>query len=86
MHYQVAKDHGFTAIAPVVILDENGDVALPVTGGTHLKEDFVGAHFRDYDFHVVLSHFKGHAMGGFGAAVGRVSEQQWRRCNGYSFT
>ncbi|MDR3343297.1 MAG: DUF362 domain-containing protein [Treponema sp.] len=73
MHYQVARDHGFTAIAPVVILDENGDVALPVTGGTHLKEDFVGAHFNDYDFHVVLSHFKGHAMGGLGGALKNMS-------------
>jgi uncharacterized Fe-S center protein len=73
LHYQVAKDHGFTAIAPVVILDEHGDVALSVRGGTHLKEDFVGAHFRDYDFHVVLSHFKGHAMGGFGGALKNMS-------------
>jgi uncharacterized Fe-S center protein len=73
MHYQVAKDHGFTAIAPVVILDENGDVSLPVSGGTHLKEDFVGAHFKDYDFHVVLSHFKGHALGGLGGALKTMS-------------
>jgi uncharacterized Fe-S center protein len=69
IHYQVAKDHGFTAIAPVVILDENGDIPLPVTGSTHLKEDYVGAHFSEYDFHIVLSHFKGHAMGGFGGAL-----------------
>jgi uncharacterized Fe-S center protein len=73
MHYQVAKDHGFTAIAPVVILDENGDLPLPVSGGTHLKQDFVGAHFKDYDFHIVLSHFKGHAMGGFGGALKNMS-------------
>jgi uncharacterized Fe-S center protein len=73
MHYQVAKDHGFTAIAPVVILDEDGDISLPVSGGKHLKEDFVGAHFKDYDFHVVLSHFKGHAMGGFGGALKNMS-------------
>jgi uncharacterized Fe-S center protein len=73
MHYQVAKDHGFTAIAPVVILDENGDIGLPVSGGKHLKEDFVGAHFKDYDFHVILSHFKGHAMGGFGGALKNMS-------------
>jgi uncharacterized Fe-S center protein len=73
MHYQVAKDHGFTAIAPVVILDENGDVGLPVSGGTHLREDFVGAHFKDYDFHIVLSHFKGHAMGGLGGALKNMS-------------
>jgi uncharacterized Fe-S center protein len=73
MHYQVAKDHGFTAIAPVVILDEYEDVPLPVSGGTHLTEDYVGAHFTDYDFHVVLSHFKGHAMGGFGGAIKNMS-------------
>ncbi|MDR2741945.1 MAG: DUF362 domain-containing protein, partial [Treponema sp.] len=42
VHYQVAKDHGFTAIAPVVIMDEDGDIPLPVTGGKHLKEDYVG--------------------------------------------
>lgn len=65
----MAEDHGFTAIAPVVILDEEGDISLPVTGGKHLKEDLVGAHFADYNFHVVLSHFKGHAMGGYGGAL-----------------
>ncbi|QQO11434.1 DUF362 domain-containing protein [Breznakiella homolactica] len=73
MHYQVARDHGFTAIAPVVILDENGDIPLPVANGKHLKEDLVGAHFNDYDFHMVLSHFKGHAMGGFGGALKNLS-------------
>lgn len=45
MHYEVAKTNGFTAIAPVVILDENGDISLPVTNGKHLKENLVGAHF-----------------------------------------
>jgi uncharacterized Fe-S center protein len=73
IHYQVAKDHGFTAIAPVVILDENGDIPLPATGGKHLKEDYVGAHFPEYDFHIVLSHFKGHAMGGLGGALKNMS-------------
>jgi uncharacterized Fe-S center protein len=73
MHYQVAEDHGFTAIAPVVILDEDGDIPLPVSGGTHLKENYVGARFSDYDFHIVLSHFKGHAMGGFGGALKNTS-------------
>jgi uncharacterized Fe-S center protein len=73
MHYQVAEDHGFTAIAPVVILDEKGDISLPVSGGAHLKENYVGARFTEYDFHVVLSHFKGHAMGGFGGALKNMS-------------
>jgi uncharacterized Fe-S center protein len=73
VHYQVAKDHGFTAIAPVVILDEKGDIRLPVSGGKHLKEDYVGDHFPEYDFHIVLSHFKGHQMGGFGGALKNMS-------------
>jgi len=68
-HYQVARDHGFTAIAPVVILDERADISIPVIGGKHLKENFVGARFTEFDFHVVLSHFKGHQMGGFGGAI-----------------
>ena len=65
-HLKAAKDHGFTAIAPVDIMDAEGEVALPVKGGKHLKEDFVGSHYLNYDFTIVLSHFKGHAMGGFG--------------------
>lgn len=72
-HLKAARDHGFTAIAPVDIMDADGEVALPVTGGKHLKEDFVGSHYPDYDFTVVLSHFKGHAMGGFGGAIKNIS-------------
>lgn len=72
-HLQAAADHGFTAIARVDIMDANGDVALPVQGGTHLREDFVGSHFLNYDFTIVLSHFKGHAMGGFGGALKNIS-------------
>lgn len=73
MHYQVAEDHGFTAIANVVILDENGSMSLPVNGGTHLQENLVGAHFEEYDSCLVLSHFKGHAMAGFGGAIKNIS-------------
>jgi uncharacterized Fe-S center protein len=69
MHYQVARDHGFTAIAPVVILDERADISIPVIGGKHLTENIVGARFTEFDFHIVLSHFKGHPMGGFGGAI-----------------
>jgi len=72
-HLKAAADHGFTAIAPVDIMDAAGETALPVAGGRHLKEDFVGRNFLDYDFTVVLSHFKGHAMGGFGGAVKNIS-------------
>lgn len=72
-HLKAAADHGFTAIAPVDIMDAEGETALPVRGGRHLRENYVGAHFTDYDFTVVLSHFKGHAMGGFGGAVKNIS-------------
>ena len=73
LHYQVAEDHGFTAIADFVVLDENGSVSLPVEGGTRLTENLVGAHFPEYDGYLVLSHFKGHAMAGFGGAIKNIS-------------
>ncbi|MBD5130355.1 MAG: DUF362 domain-containing protein [Ruminococcaceae bacterium] len=73
MHYQVAKDHGFTDIAEFQILDEDGSMTLPVTGGAQLSENYVGAHFGDYDSYLVLSHFKGHAMAGFGGAIKNIS-------------
>ena len=72
-HLKAAKEHGFTAIAPVDIMDADGEVALPVKGGKHLKEDFVGSHYLNYDFTIILSQFKGHAMGGFGGAIKNMS-------------
>ncbi len=73
MHMQVAKDHGFTAIAKVDILDADGSMSLPVVGGTHLKEDLVGTHFSNYNSYLVLSHFKGHEMAGFGGSIKNIS-------------
>lgn len=73
MHRQVAKDHGFTAIADVDIMDAEGAMALPVENGYHLKENYVGTHFANYDSYLVLSHFKGHAMAGFGGAIKNIS-------------
>ena len=72
-HFQVAEDHGFTAIAPFDLLDENGSVSLPVTGGEILTENIVGANFVNYDYYVILSHFKGHGMAGFGGAIKNAS-------------
>lgn len=72
-HLKAAEDHGFTAIAPVDIMDADGEVKLPLEGGKHLEYDIVGSHYPDYDFTVILSHFKGHAMGGFGGAVKNMS-------------
>ncbi len=72
-HYQVAKDHGFTDIADVKILDEDGSMTLNVEGGKRLAENYVGAAFKDYDSYVVLSHFKGHSMAGYGGAIKNIS-------------
>lgn len=73
MHMQVAEDHGFTAIADVDILDADGSVQLEVNGGNHLETNYVGAHFVNYDSYIILSHFKGHAMAGFGGAIKNIS-------------
>lgn len=72
-HLKTAADHGYTAIADVDIMDADGDTALVVNGGRHLTYDLVGKHWLDYDFTVVLSHFKGHQMGGFGGALKNIS-------------
>ncbi|MCH4156494.1 MAG: DUF362 domain-containing protein [Muribaculaceae bacterium] len=73
-HKQVMIDHGFAAIAPTDILDADGSEKWPTMGGTHLQGyDYVGTHLKNYDFMVVLSHFKGHAMGGFGGALKNLS-------------
>ncbi|MDE5847492.1 MAG: DUF362 domain-containing protein [Muribaculaceae bacterium] len=72
-HRKAAADHGFTAIAPVDIMDADGEVKLPLKDGKHLKYDIVGKNYPEYDFTVILSHFKGHAMGGFGGAVKNMS-------------
>ncbi len=72
-HMQLAEDHGYTDIANVDIMDADGSMTLPVSGGRHLTENYVGSHFADYDYYVVLSHFKGHAMAGYGGAIKNIS-------------
>lgn len=72
-HMQLAEDHGYTAIADVDIMDAEGSMTLPVNGGSRITENYVGSHFADYDYYVVLSHFKGHAMAGFGGAIKNIS-------------
>lgn len=72
-HLQTAAEHGFTAIAEVDIMDANGEISLPVRNGKHLKENFIGKNWKDYDFTMVLSHFKGHPMAGFGGALKNVA-------------
>lgn len=72
-HMKAAEDHGFTKIAKVDIMDADGEVKIPVKGGSHIDYDIVGKNFMNYDFVVVLSHFKGHAMAGFGGAIKNIS-------------
>ena len=73
-HLECVKDHGFTNIANVDILDSEGEFSIPTRDGSiHLKEDIVGSHTKNYDSILMLSHFKGHAMGGFGGALKNMS-------------
>lgn len=72
-HARTAKAHGYTDLAGVDIMDAEGVVELPVKGGKHLTKDIVGKTYPEYDFVVVLSHFKGHQMGGFGGALKNIS-------------
>lgn len=73
MHMQVAKDHGFTEIADVDIQDADGSMEIPVKNGLRLSVNYVGKDFEHYDSYLVLSHFKGHSMAGFGGAVKNIS-------------
>ena len=73
MHKQVAEDHGFMEIADFDLMDEDGEAEWPVTGGTRLDKVIVGSHAENYTDWVILSHFKGHAMAGFGGAIKNAS-------------
>ena len=73
LHWKAIEDHGFRAMAPCDIMDEFGEMELPVQNGFHLDKDIVGQHFANYDSVLVLSHFKGHLMGGFGGALKNIS-------------
>ena len=73
-HRQTIEDHGFNAIAKVVIMDEFDELEIPCpAGSTHLAKDLIGAAFTNYTGFVVLNHFKGHMMGGFGGALKNLS-------------
>ena len=73
LHKQVAEDHGFTSFAEFDLLDEEGEVEWPVTGGKHLEHAIVGSHAENYSDWLILSHFKGHAMAGYGGAIKNVA-------------
>ena len=72
-HRETLKVNGWT-FSEVDIMDEDDKtVALPVRNGFHLKEVDMGAHLVNYDSLIVLTHFKGHAMGGFGGSMKNIA-------------
>lgn len=72
-HLKVVREHGFTDIADVDIMDSDGDMEIKVNDGKHLKINYIGKNLKNYDGILMLSHFKGHAMGGFGGALKNMS-------------
>lgn len=72
-HRKTLEQNGWTEFAAVDIMDEDGDTPLPIHGGKWLKEVAVGSHLLNYDSMIVLTHFKGHTMGGFGGSLKNIS-------------
>ena len=73
-HRALFKKHGWSDMYPVDLLDAAGpDLVLKIPQGTAIKENYVGKDIANYDGTLVLSHFKGHPMGGFGGALKQLS-------------
>ena len=72
-HQQLIKDHGWTDYFPVDIMDAEADTTLEIPNGKVIKQNFVGQNLNNYNSMLVLSHFKGHPMGGYGGALKQLS-------------
>ncbi len=72
-HWETIHEHGFDSIFAVDLMDEFGEIRIPIKDKTHLKYNIVGEHLANYDFMINLAHFKGHAMGGFGGVLKNAS-------------
>ena len=72
-HWETIHEHGFDSIFAVDLMDEFGQIRIPVKDQKHLKYDIVGEHLANYNFMINLAHFKGHAMGGFGGVLKNAS-------------
>ena len=72
-HWETIHEHGFDSIFAVDLMDEFGDLRIPVQDHKHLRYNIVGNHLPYYDFMINLAHFKGHAMGGFGGVMKNAS-------------
>lgn len=72
-HLKLLEEHEWFKYYNVDLLDKDEELELPVKEGKHLKINYVGKNIEDYDSMLVLSHFKGHPMGGFGGALKNIS-------------
>ena len=73
-HVKLLKDHGWSDMYPVDLLDAQGpDMVMEIPNGKKIKKNFVGKDIVNYDSTLILSHFKGHPMGGFGGALKQLS-------------
>ena len=73
-HKELIKKHGWDAYYNFDLMDENDDdLVLDIPNGHQIKKDYVGNHLQNYDGMIVLSHFKGHPMGGYGGALKQLS-------------
>lgn len=72
-HWETIKQHGFLDVAKVDIMDEEGEIRIPVKDTSNIKYDIVGSHIKNYDFMINLAHFKGHQMGGLGGVLKNAS-------------
>ena len=74
VHQKLMEDHGWSKYFNVDILDGEGpDMELPIPNGKKIRKNYVGKDMANYDSVLVLSHFKGHPMGGFGGALKQLS-------------
>lgn len=73
-HKKLIEKHGWNEFFDFDLMDENDDdIVLDIPNGKQIKKDYVGGHLSRYDGAIVLSHFKGHPMGGFGGALKQLS-------------
>ena len=72
-HKKLMEKHGWSKYYNVDIMDEEGDIVLDIPNGKVIKKNYVGSHINNYDSMLVLSHFKGHPMGGYGGALKQLS-------------
>ena len=72
-HKKLITSHGWDKYYKVDIMDSEKDITLDIPNGLVIKKDYVGSHLANYDSMLVLSHFKGHPMGGYGGALKQLS-------------